>query len=392
VRELQEQTRESSEPTPALCEAFVVLQSALEALQAGEEELFQENENLRAATEGAEAERERYEPRLIRARETIERQVAHRARLLDDLMNVSRNAVGKVALNARPLELQSLVRDTTADYHIEVEAAGLTLTLELPEDAVWIEGDATRLAQAIGNLLHNALKFTDRGGEVRVRLDTDPATSRATITVSDTGIGIEPAMLPHVFETCTQADRSRGGLGPGLALVKGLTELHGGEVRATSEGVGRGATFSIALPLSHRPAAPEQSSAPDSVAQVPIRVLVVEDNRDTADGLRDLMELIGCTVDVAYSGPEGLRIAARSRPDLILCDLGLPGMDGYEVAKELRRDPATSDARLIAVSGYGQEEDKRRCRQAGFDLHLTKPVEFADLQRLIDEASRKGGS
>jgi CheY-like chemotaxis protein len=205
--------------------------------------------------------------------------------------------------------------------------------------------------------------------------------------VRDTGIGIEPEMLPQVFETFAQADRSldrsRGGLGLGLALVKGLTELHGGQVWAESEGVGRGAAFTLRLPIALAPAASAASAGP-AVATGPLRVLIVEDNRDAAESLRDLLELSGCTVDVAYSGPKAIAAARQSRPDVILCDLGLPGMSGYEVATLLRHDDSLGDLRLIAISGYGQEEDQRRSRDAGFDLHLTKPVDFEALRRLLE--------
>jgi CheY-like chemotaxis protein len=194
-------------------------------------------------------------------------------------------------------------------------------------------------------------------------------------------------VLPHIFETFAQADdtldRSRGGLGLGLALVKGLVELHGGDVQAESEGVGRGTTFTLRFPLAWGAAAPQGQIASDGAPPEPLRVLVVDDIRDVADALRELLELSGYTVAVAFSGPEALEVARQFRPEVVLCDLGLPGMDGYAVAAALRQDPVTAGARLIALSGYGQQEDQRRSRETGFDLHLTKPVKFEVLQRLL---------
>jgi signal transduction histidine kinase/CheY-like chemotaxis protein len=380
------------------------------------------------------------EPRLVRAQEIIERQVSHQAHLLDDLLNVSRIARGKVSLHPIRLDLARLVRETVADYRSVLEGAGLTLTLEVPPGPVWVMGDPTRLAQVIGNLLQNAGKFTDAGGQVTVRLaveasekDLTTETRRhgekhtekddlevertpvqtsssvsssvspclrgektvgdekalAAVTVRDTGIGIEPAMLPRVFETFAQADRSldrsRGGLGLGLALVKGLVELHGGQVLAESDGPGRGAAFTVWLPLARARRVPQPAPAAAMEEMPRRRILVVEDNRDAAETLREVLELAGHEVAVAYEGPAGLEAAREFHPEVVLCDLGLPGMDGYAVAAELRRDPTTSATRLIAVSGYGQEEDRRRSLEAGFDRHLIKPVDLVELQRLIGD-------
>jgi PAS domain S-box-containing protein len=327
------------------------------------------------------------EPRLVRVREIIERQVRHQARLLDDLLDVSRISQGKVVLRRERLDLVRMARDTAEDHRRVLEAAGLTLSLELPEEPIGVEGDPTRLAEVLGNLLQNAAKFTNRGGSVTVRLVAEPAGRLATLTVRDTGIGIETELLLHVFETFTQADRSlhrsRGGLGVGLALVKGLVELHGGSVWAHSEGLGRGAEFTLMLPMVLDADVTERRPPLAFVPTGPIRILIVEDNHDAAETLRDLLELFGCTVEVAYSGTEAVAAAPQFRPEVVLCDLGLPGIDGYEVAVTLRRDPAMAHTRLIAMSGYGQEEDQRRSREAGFDLHLTKPVEFVELQRLL---------
>jgi CheY-like chemotaxis protein/anti-sigma regulatory factor (Ser/Thr protein kinase) len=257
----------------------------------------------------------------------------------------------------------------------------------VPDRSVWVKGDSTRLAQVLTNLLENAVKFTDRPGRVSVQLAQDLDRRQAVLRVTDSGIGIERDMLPRVFEVFAQADRSldrtRGGLGLGLALVKGLVDLHDGEVAADSEGPGRGATFMVRLPLEEEPAV----LAPAPTVPKPVgprrRILVIEDNRDGAESLRLLLELLNHDVQVAYTGPDGVQEARRWRPDVVLCDIGLPGLDGYGVATEVRRNPVTARARLIALTGYGQEEDLRRSQEAGFDRHLVKPVDPEELQRTI---------
>jgi PAS domain S-box-containing protein len=351
------------------------------------------------------------DPRLTRAREIIERQVNHQAHLLDDLLNVARIERGMIELDRRPLDLRQLVHGTAEDYRGLLEASGLTLSIELSDEVVWVKGDPTRLAQVVSNLLQNAARFTGPGGQVTVRCavcgaacadkavgDTAhraPRTAHAVISVRDTGIGIEAEMLPHVFESFTQADRSldrsRGGLGLGLALVKGLVELHGGDVEAFSEGLGRGAEFTVRLPRVAEPSVSEQVVQPQAMPAAAARVLIVEDNPDAADSLRELLELSDHTVQVAYSGPEAVQIAPQFRPDVVLCDLGLPGMDGYEVAAVLRRDSAMANTRLIALSGYGREEDQRRSTEAGFDRHLIKPIDLDELLGLLRDvpASRE---
>jgi signal transduction histidine kinase/CheY-like chemotaxis protein len=328
------------------------------------------------------------EPLLVRVREVIARQVAHQARLLDDLLDVSRISRGKIELQRQQLEFVRLVGDVAEDHRRVLETAGLTLCLELPQEPVWMEGDPTRLAQVVGNLLGNAAKFTEPGGQVRVRLVAEPESQSAVLSVRDSGIGIAPTMLLHVFELFTQADqgldRSRGGLGLGLALVKGLVEQHGGSVWAHSEGPGLGSEFNVLLPTIAAPPAEVAAPSPAPIATGPIRVLVVEDNRDAAETLQDLLELAGCTVALAYSGPQALAIAPEFQPEVVLCDLGLPGMSGYEVGATLRQHPASARAQLIAVSGYGQAEDRERSQAAGFDRHLVKPVDPAELLRLLE--------
>jgi CheY-like chemotaxis protein len=320
-------------------------------------------------------------------RDMIERQVSHLAGLVDDLLDVSRIGRGKVLLRKEKLDLTALVRAVTTDHRPLLLETGLQLTAELPDRPLWVDGDATRLAQVVGNLLHNAAKFTDPGGHVTVVLAAEPDGTPATLTVRDTGIGMEGDILSRLFEPFSQADRSlhrsRGGLGLGLALVKGLVELHGGGVRAASAGPGRGSELTVNLPLAPGPAGLKRSAEPAAPGRS-LRILVVEDNRDAAESLRLLLQLSGHRVAVAYSGTAALGAAREFWPDVVLCDIGLPGgLDGYDVARALRADPEQAVATLIALSGYGQEEDQRQARQAGFDRHLTKPVEPQVLTRLL---------
>ena len=317
----------------------------------------------------------------------VDRQVRHMARLTDDLMDVSRITRGMILLCIQNLNLCDLVMRTVEDHRAQLESVGLMVSLEMPSDPVWVEGDPTRLSQVLGNLLQNASKFCERGGQVRVRMWTDSAAGRVALSVSDTGIGIEPEMLPHVFETFTQADRSlarsRGGMGLGLALVKGLVELHGGSVEAVSEGVGKGAEIRIQMPMAPGSGQASAPAAGRQAAPSRARVLVVDDNRDATETLAEVLRLAGHEVEVCYSGAEGLDTAAAWPPDVILCDIGLPGMDGHAVARAVRRNPASAGARLIAMSGYGQDEDRARSIEAGFDAHLTKPISPADILAAI---------
>jgi PAS domain S-box-containing protein len=321
-----------------------------------------------------------------RARAMMERQVVHMARLVDDLLDVSRITRGKIQLRQERVDFARLVQTAAEDRRRTLEDAGVALRVDVPDEPVWVTGDPTRLTQVVGNLLDNAAKFTDRGGRAEVAVARDAAARRAVLTVRDTGIGIDAAMLANLFDPFAQADRSlertRGGLGLGLALVKGLAELHGGEVAAHSEGPGRGTEFTVRLPLADGAAAGGRApGAPGRAGR--LRVLVIEDGADAAESLRMLLDLMGHEALVARSGLEGVRAAAAVRPDVVLCDLGLPGLDGYGVARALRADPATAGARLIAVSGYGRDDDVRRALEAGFEQHLTKPVEPGLLRSLL---------
>ena len=328
-----------------------------------------------------------HDPRLAKACDTIERQVAHMARLLDDLLDVSRITRGKVLLSQETLDLGANVRATAEDLRGLLEAQGLGLAVSLPAEPLPVTGDPTRLAQIVGNLLQNAKKFSDPGGHVTVsaRRAEDGAV---LVTVADDGIGIPPEMLPRLFEPFSQADsglgRRGGGLGLGLALVRQLAELHGGSVEAASAGRGHGSTFTVRLPLATAPGSATPRAAPRP-ARRPRRVLVVEDNVDGAESVRLLLEAFGHQVVVAHTGADALDAARTARPEIVLCDIGLPGaMDGYAVGRALRGE-AGSRVRLVALSGYGQREDKARALAAGFDRHVTKPLDPAQLDVLLDE-------
>jgi PAS domain S-box-containing protein len=325
--------------------------------------------------------------RVERSLQMIDRQVVHMTRLVDDLLDVSRISRGKILLRRERLDLVPLVKATLEDHRGLFDAAGLTLTCELADEPLWLEGDPTRLAQIVANLLQNAAKFTNVGGRVSLCLHRAPEGDVAVLEVEDNGIGMDPEMLERLFEPFSQADRSlarsRGGLGLGLALVKGLVELHGGTVEASSRGSGEGSCFRLRIPLSGGPAAEEPAAAAETTA-VSRNVLVIEDYADAAESLRLLLELAGHQVEVASNGLAGVEAARRLRPDVVLCDIGLAGgMDGYDVAHTLRAEPELGATYLVALTGYGQEEDRRRALEAGFDRHMTKPVDPAALYELL---------
>jgi PAS domain S-box-containing protein len=320
------------------------------------------------------------------AREVIDRQVRHMARLIDQLLDVSRISRGKILLQHERLDLRALVETVGRDRRPAVEEAGLRFDVQLPPAPVFVRGDGVRLSQVIANLLENAGKFTDRGGWVELRLAAE-ADGPAAITVRDSGIGIAADLLPHLFETFTQADRSldrsRGGLGLGLALARGLVELHGGTIEAASPGSGRGSTFTVRLPQASAPPTPAPLPPAAEPAAAHYRILVIDDNHDAADTLRLFLEAYGHEVAAAYDGPSAIQAARQFRPQVVLCDLGLPLMDGFAVARALRQDPETGSARLIALSGYGADTIRQHARETGFELHLVKPVDPDYLQRIL---------
>jgi signal transduction histidine kinase/CheY-like chemotaxis protein len=326
--------------------------------------------------------------RAARYREVIERQIRHLARLVDDLLDLTRITGGRIELRREPLDLARVVRDAAEDHRAGFDAIGVALVLQLPSAPVPVEGDETRIAQVVGNLLTNSAKFTPRGGTVTVRVSEGPGRAGALLDVRDTGEGIDADVLPHVFEPFAQADRtlarSRGGLGLGLTLVRRLVELHGGSVTVSSAGPGAGTEVAVRLPLLPAHRAPAPRVRPPPGARGATTVLVVEDNEDAAETLRDALELEGMVVTVAPDGAAGLAAARRSRPDLVICDIGLPGeLDGYAVARAVRGDPGLRDVPLVALTGYAGPDDRARAHAAGFDLHLGKPTALDELLRAI---------
>jgi PAS domain S-box-containing protein len=330
---------------------------------------------------------------LVWARQVIQRQVAHMALLLDDLLDVARITQGKLVLKKEVAPLASIVESAVEAVRPLIDSRGHTLSIDLPHSAPSVLADPTRLSQVVTNLLTNAAKYTNAGGLIKLTASTD--TEHLQIAVRDTGIGISAAGLADIFTMFSQIDggnaRSDGGLGIGLALVKGLVGLHGGTVAARSAGLGHGSEFVITLPASvvvGRPAsldAPELAGGPESGR----RVLVADDNKDAAETLAHLLTLEGHEVRIAHDGREALALARIFRPEVALLDIGMPDMNGYEVAKSLRREPWGGAMVLAAVTGWGQEEHRRSSVAAGFDTHLTKPVDPAQVVRLITGVSRR---
>jgi PAS domain S-box-containing protein len=326
-----------------------------------------------------------------RAKSILGRQIGQMARLVDDLLDVTRISRGKIRIQRAPLELAALLERAAEDHRSEFVTAGIEFDFVSTGQPLWLEGDGARMAQAVGNLLQNAAKFTGRGGRVTLSLQEDLVRRMAVIRVRDTGVGIEPEVLDRLFEPFSQAesalDRSKGGLGLGLALVRGFAELHGGTVDARSEGPGRGAEFTLALPLGENVTGQFPPSSQPAAA-VGRRVLIIEDNVDAADSMRDLLELGGHHVDVAYDGPSGVEKARILKPEVILCDIGLPGMDGYSVAKALRAHSELGSARLVALTGYALPEDLAKAEEAGFRDHLSKPPDLDKLERILGRHSQ----
>jgi signal transduction histidine kinase/ActR/RegA family two-component response regulator len=329
------------------------------------------------------------------AREVIGRQVRRMALLLDDLLDVSRITRGRLQLRKSRVELATVMRSAVETARPLIEAKQHDLTLRLPEEPIEIDADPLRLSQALSNLLTNAAKYSDQGSRIAVVVELTREELR--FSVHDSGIGLTPASIPTLFEMFSQVDsvidRAEGGLGIGLALVKGLIALHGGTVDAASEGPGRGSTFTIHLPRAlASPRLPGGSAvaSPVSTAVTPrCSVLVADDNRDAADSLAQLLSASGHAAHVAYSGGQALEIALRERPDACVLDIGMPQMTGYEVAERIRAESSGRRVMLIAVTGWGQQEDKLKAEAAGFDHHLTKPVEPGAVEMLLHQfASR----
>ncbi len=328
------------------------------------------------------------DPRTRELVAVVGRQIRHLARLVDDLLDVSRFSHGHIELRKTAFELRRAVEGAVETARPLVEQRRHTLALSLADEPLWLEADVTRIEQVLSNLLHNAAKFTPPGG--RIELTTRRDGGEVVIAVRDNGAGISPDLLPRIFDLFVQEerslDRSYGGLGIGLTLVRSLVERHGGAVAAASAGPGRGSELTVRLPLHVPPAEtaePAREEAAAAGVAAAAHVLLVEDNLDAAEALGELLRMWGHTVHLAHDGASALEAARRRRPDVVLLDIGLPGMDGYTVAEQLRAVPGHDGVKLVAVTGYGQESDRQRAALAGFDHHLVKPVDVERLRELL---------
>lgn len=326
------------------------------------------------------------DPSLNEMRKIMSRQLNHMARIIDDLLDVSRISQGKIILHQDLVDISTVTKEVITDLDNQYTQKALQLDCDLPAEPVWVRGDETRLAQVISNLLQNAKKFTPPGGQVTVALKMVENTAR--LIVRDSGVGIDAGMLREIFETFTQShqsiDRREGGLGLGLALVRGLVELHGGSVYAASEGLGRGSEFVVRLPLAVPAVLPKKKTpAPKTPSR--FRILIIDDQHDVLFTMHALLSRLGHDVVTADNGEEGIRLAKEVQPDVVFSDIGLPGMDGYEVARNLRKEAALEGHPLVALTGYGQADDQQRAYEAGFDQHITKPVPFDELCRILNE-------
>jgi signal transduction histidine kinase/DNA-binding response OmpR family regulator len=329
------------------------------------------------------------------ARGVVERQVLHMVRLVDDLLDVSRITRGKIRLQREPLDLMSVLSRAIETSRPLIQERGHELTVTPAPGPLWSNGDPVRLAQVLSNLLNNAAKFTEKGGKIRLMAAEE--NGQAILRVRDTGVGIPAEMLGNVFDLFTQVDRSLdrsvGGLGIGLTLVRQLVEMHGGSVEARSDGPGKGSEFIVRLPLTAEAPAPPAVPGPAAppVPHGPARrILIIDDNKDAAESLRTLLALAGHEVQVAHDGPAGLAAVETFGPEVVLLDIGLPGMDGYEVCRRLRALPDGQHILLAATTGYDRAEDRGRARAAGFDCHLVKPVDLDELGRWLARSDAAG--
>jgi CheY-like chemotaxis protein len=322
----------------------------------------------------------------------MERQLGHMVRLIDDLLDISRISQNKMELRRERVLLEDIVASAIETARPLIEAAGHELTVSLPTEPVPLDADLTRLAQLFSNLLTNSAKYTEQGG--RIWLAAECRGAEVVVSVRDTGIGIPAEALPRLFDMFSQVDRSiersTGGLGIGLALVKGLAEMHGGTVEAASAGAGQGSTFTVRLPVvaAAGPLAtrPDEERPPVGNGQ---RILVVDDSRDSAVSMAKVLKLLGSEVRTAHDGLEAVEMTGAFRPDVILMDVGMPRLNGYDATRRIRQQPWGRDVTIIALTGWGQEGDRVQSREAGCDGHLVKPVDFADLEKLLAELKRR---
>jgi PAS domain S-box-containing protein len=328
------------------------------------------------------------DPHLRSARDMIDRQVQQMVRLIDDLLDISRITRGKFQLRKERVEVAAVVHSAVEASRPLIDALAHDLTVKVPQESIHLEADPIRLAQVLSNLLNNAAKYTEKGGHIWLTAERQDA--ELVLSVRDTGIGIAADHLPRLFEMFSQIapalERSQGGLGIGLALVRGLVELHGGRVEARSAGLARGSEFTVRLPVAEEPQrTPPQTRAEGEQAGVgtKCRILLADDLRDSVDSLAMMLRLAGHDIQTAYDGLEAVQAAATFRPDVVVLDIGMPKMNGYDAARHIRQQPWGKDMLLVALTGWGQEDDKRRTFEAGFDHHLTKPVEPEALEKLL---------
>jgi signal transduction histidine kinase/ActR/RegA family two-component response regulator len=318
----------------------------------------------------------------------LRRQVDQLVRMVEDLLEVSRIMNNKIVLRKETVELNGVVEAEVATHKLRYDSKGIELDFVMPRSPVIIQADPVRITQVVGNLLNNALKFTDAGGTVRVTVCEDH--DQVEISVSDNGAGIEAELLPVIFDPFVQAaqslDRSNGGMGIGLSIVKRITELHGGTVMAKSGGSGKGATFIVRLPLEKGAEIKREASESKGTKRA-LHILVIEDNKDLADAISMALSLAGHTFAIAHDGLRGLEMFEAENPDFVLCDIGLPGIDGYEFARQVRAKAAGEHAYLIALSGYGSLKDVENAIKAGFNDYLVKPINLALIQDTMNKAS-----
>jgi PAS domain S-box-containing protein len=332
--------------------------------------------------------------RLLQAREVIERQAAHMTRLIDDLLEMSRITQGKIELRRRSESLLAIIAGVVQSAQSAMDSRQHDFQVDLPSDPLPLEADAIRIAQAVGNVLENASKYTQPGGRIALRVRRE--AHQAVISVQDNGIGIEPAMAARIFDMFVQAENSdrrpNGGLGIGLALSRKLLEMHGGAITASSAGLGQGAEFQIRLPLSAAPAVQATPAlaahAGNGARAAARRVLIVDDNADAADSLCALLQISGHEAKTVYRGADALREMASFHPDVVLLDIGLPDLDGYEIARRAHASLGERCPNLVALSGWGREEDRELAFEAGIAVHLTKPVDVTTLERVLENSAR----
>ncbi len=319
----------------------------------------------------------------------MERQLVQIVRLVDDLLDVSRISSGKLQLRKEQVPLAAVVKSAVETSRPLIDRMGHELTVTLPERPLILDAAPTRLAQVFSNLLNNGAKYMDRGGHIR--LTAERQGSDVVVSVKDTGIGIAADQLPHLFQMFSQVERSveraQGGLGIGLTLVKRLIEMHGGQIEARSGGLGKGSEFVVRLPVVVEASGSKALGENDDTAapQSCLRILIVDDNRDSADSLAMLLRIMGNDIRTAYDGQEGVDMAGEFRPDVALLDIGLPKLSGYEACQHIREHSWAKDIIIIAVTGWGHEEDRRLSHEAGFDYHMVKPVDPQELMKLLAE-------